>query len=90
MTVAKNQPLTAERIHEVLWQAVAQRAGEDPSKLTSQARLLQDLGFDSLDMAELAMELEDALGISLPDEVLENPGLTLGEIEQAIRTRCLG
>jgi acyl carrier protein len=89
MTVANKPPLTAERIHEVLWKMVAQRAGEDPAKLTPELRLLQDLGNDSLDVAELAMELEDELGVTLPNEALDNPDLTLGELEQALCARCL-
>jgi acyl carrier protein len=89
MTIADKPPLTAERIHEVLWKVAAGRAGKDPAELTPETRLLQDLGLDSLDLAELAMELEDELGVSLPDEALENPELTLGEVEQALRTKCL-
>jgi acyl carrier protein len=89
MTTANKPPLTAERIHEVLWRLAAQRAGEDPAKLTPQTRLLQDLGNDSLDVAELAMELEDELGVTLPNEALEKPELTLGDVEQALRDRCL-
>jgi acyl carrier protein len=89
MTVANKPPLTAERIHEVLWKAAARRAGEDAANLTPETRLLQDLGNDSLDLAELAMELEDELGVPLPDDALEKPDLTLGEVEQAIRARCL-
>jgi acyl carrier protein len=89
MNVVNKQPLTAERIHEVLWRLAAQRAGEDPARLTPETRLLQDLGNDSLDIADLAMELEDELGVTLPNEALENPELTLGEVEQAIRARCL-
>ncbi len=89
MTVANKTPLTAERIHEVLWKVAARRAGEDPAKLTPETRLLQDLGCDSLDLAELAMELEDELGVTLPDEALETPELTLGDVEQALRDQCL-
>jgi acyl carrier protein len=89
MTVVNKPALTAERIHEVLWRVAAQRAGQDPDTLTPEMRLLQDLGNDSLDLAELAMELEDELGVTLPDEALEKPDLTLGEVEQAIRAGCL-
>lgn len=34
-------------------------------------KLEQDLEADSLDMIEIAMELEDRLGVEVPDEVIE-------------------
>ena len=33
MTVANKPPLTAERIHEVLWKVSAGRAGKDPDRV---------------------------------------------------------
>ncbi len=38
----------------------------DPDKLTSEARL-EDLGVDSLGMAELVFNIEDEFGLTVPD-----------------------
>lgn len=43
-------------------------------------RDLQDLGADSIDMVELACELENAFGISIPDEQLETGMKTVGDV----------
>lgn len=51
----------------------------DAENVTLAARLAEDLGADSLDAVELNMALEDALGVSIPDEELA--GLkTVGDI----------
>ena len=42
---------------------------DDPSTITMQSNIVQDLGADSLDMVELLMSLEDNFGITVPDEV---------------------
>ena len=44
----------------------------DAELVTMQAKLTDDLGADSLDAVELNMALEDALGVSIPDEEMVN------------------
>jgi acyl carrier protein len=82
--------LTRERIHEVLWDLTAKHTGKDREQLRPADRLIQDLGADSLGVVELSMELEEALGITLPEGVLENPQATLGEIEKTLCDHLLG
>lgn len=41
-------------------------------KITPDAKLVDDLGADSLDIVELLSELEDELGIIIPDDEVEN------------------
>ena len=41
----------------------------DEDKVTMEASLTEDLEADSLDAVELNMALEDACGVSIPDEV---------------------
>ena len=49
----------------------------DPHQLTTDARL-EDLGIDSLGMAELVFNIEDAFGLTVPDAAVSLR--TLGEV----------
>lgn len=51
----------------------------EADKVTMDTRLIEDLEADSLDAVELNMALEDACGVSIPDEELVN-FKTLGDI----------
>ncbi len=43
----------------------------DPSDISLETRLEEDLEADSLDLVELAMALEEELSLEIPDEELE-------------------
>lgn len=45
--------------------------GVDEAKITSEAKLKEDLGIDSLDAVELAMAIEEAFDIKIDDEDLK-------------------
>jgi acyl carrier protein len=44
---------------------------EDPSKVTMEAHIVDDLGADSLDVVEIIMGLEEEFEINIPDEDAE-------------------
>ena len=50
---------------------IVDRLGVDAEKVTEEASFKDDLGADSLDIAELVMELEDEFGTEIPDEEAE-------------------
>ncbi len=56
---------------------------DDPSKITLESNIVQDLGADSLDMVEMLMALEDNFGITVPDEAA-NELVTVGAIVKYI------
>lgn len=56
--------MTFEKVRDVILETL----NCDADAITPQAFLAEDLGADSLDSVELNMALEDALGISIPDE----------------------
>lgn len=58
---------------------VADTLNCNPEKVTLEARLVEDLEADSLDAVELNMALEDACGVSVPDDQLAQLK-TLGDI----------
>jgi acyl carrier protein len=40
--------------------------------IASDSSIMSDLGLDSLDLAELFIELEEEFGVAIPDEAAEN------------------
>jgi acyl carrier protein len=50
---------------------IVNELGVEPSKVTSGASFVEDLGADSLDTVELVMAFEEEFGIEIPDEDAE-------------------
>ncbi len=46
----------------------AEQAGVEPAGVTPEHRFIEDLNFDSLDLMEFSMSVEDAFDVSLPDD----------------------
>ena len=57
-------------------QAIAQRRGSDASQITAETRF-DELQLDSLDVAELIMELEDEFSVTIDMAQL---GATVGDL----------
>lgn len=58
---------TLTKISEV----ITDKLGVEPSKITPEAKFVEDLGADSLDTVELIMQLEDEFNLEIPDEEAE-------------------
>jgi len=54
--------------------------GVELSEVVPEARILDDLGADSLDVVELVMALEEAFDIEIPDDEAERMN-TIGDVE---------
>ena len=52
-------------------QIVIEHLGIDESKVTPEAKFIDDLGADSLDTVELVMAFEEKFGIEIPDDAAE-------------------
>lgn len=57
---------TGERVARILQDSV----GVEAERIRPDARLVEDLGIDSLDRIELVFELESAFGIEIPDQAV--------------------
>jgi acyl carrier protein len=72
----------AERLKDI----VASQLGVDVGEVVPQARILDDLGADSLDVVELVMALEEKFDIIVPDEDVE--GLeTVADVQTYVEGR---
>lgn len=70
---------TEKRIYEIL----TDNLGIDPNEITFEARLVDDLGADELDTAELAMALEEEFDIEIPDDEAEKL-ITVGDVIKCV------
>ena len=61
---------------------IAEELSVDPSEITEDSNLVEDLDADSLAVVDLVMSIEDAFNVEIPDTV-ENLK-TVGEIVQFI------
>ncbi len=66
---------------------VADQLGVEVGDCAADARILDDLGADSLDVVELVMALEDAFDIEVPDEDVEHIR-TIGDVEKYVTARA--
>jgi acyl carrier protein len=66
---AKETPMAdiESRIRDI----IVNELGVEPSKVTTEASFVEDLGADSLDTVELVMAFEEEFGIEIPDEDAE-------------------
>jgi acyl carrier protein len=58
----------AEDIKDKVIGLVAERMGVEPDQITEQTHFVNDLQSDSLDMAELVIDLEEAFDLTISDE----------------------
>lgn len=64
---------------------ICEQYGIDEDEVTLETHL-EDLNFDSLDMIEIAMDIEDEFNVEVPDEVLEK-FVTIGDIVDFLEKR---
>mgnify|MGYP001813140859 CR=1 FL=1 len=65
---------------------VSSQLGVELDEVATEARILDDLGADSLDVVELVMALEEAFNIMVPDEDVEGMQ-TVGDVESYLAAR---
>lgn len=62
---------------------LAEQLGIPVSKITTESRIVEDLGADSLDVVELLMTLEDETGKTIPDDEVAQIK-TVGQIVEVL------
>lgn len=66
---------------------VADQLGIDPTELSAEISLTDDLAADSLDLLELVVELESQFGITLPESLLDEVH-RYGDLVDVVTTLC--
>ena len=61
----------SEEIFEKVKKVIMEQLGVSDSAITLEASFIDDLGADSLDVFQIITELEDRLGVQIPENVLE-------------------
>ena len=80
---------TQQQIEEIVFATVAGRGGVPATDLTRATHFRDDLNFDSLDMVETAMSVEEAFGVTVPDADVE--GLqTVGDVIEYVARHATG
>ena len=57
----------------------------DPTGITRETTLVEDLGADSLDVLQVIMEIEEEYGVEIPTE-MEDTLVTVGDAYDKIKT----
>lgn len=68
MSTMTHECVTRESILEKVIGLAAEQVGMDPRELDAETHLIDDLGFDSLDIVEFIMKIEEEFEINIPDE----------------------
>ena len=63
---------------------IVEQLGVKADQVTPEAKFIEDLGADSLDIVELVMALEDEFGIEIPDEDAEKITTVQNAIDYAL------
>ena len=75
---------TVSEIKNKVIDIIADRLSRDKATITEASNIVADLGADSLDIAEIMMDLEDAFGVKLEDD---QEVKTIGDVINVIEAK---
>lgn len=67
----KRKPNTVDSVETRVRQVIVDSGCIGEENITNSAKLMDDLGLDSLDVVEVFMGLEDEFGIEIPDDDMD-------------------
>lgn len=77
--------ISADELTKKIKEIIANRLNRSIEEITDDARFIEDLGADSLDLTELLMTLEEEFNIQLDDDA--NQIVTVGDAIKYISAR---
>ena len=84
--MTENSKKDKAEIQRIVYKAVAEAAGSEIDELSSDTELITKLNMDSLAIFELAIELEEAFELRIPDEDIDDIK-TIGDVIDYIVSR---
>lgn len=78
--------MSEKSIEQKVKEIIVEQLSVNPEQVTSEARFIEDLGADSLDVVEIVMAFEEEFGVEVPDEDAEKL-LTVGEVVKYIEDK---
>ena len=72
-----------DRITEI----IANQLQIDADIIDGNTKIMEDLGADSLDVVEMLMAMEEAFGIAIPDEDIEDL-ITVSDVVAYVESNC--
>lgn len=63
--------MDVKELKALVTKIIAEQTGKDVKEIMPEAKLIDDLKCDTLDLVELSMSLEEEFGIEIPDEDAE-------------------
>lgn len=63
--------MTEKSVEQRVKEIIVEQLGVNPDQVTPNARFIEDLGADSLDVFELIMAMEEEFGCEIPDQEAE-------------------
>jgi acyl carrier protein len=70
--LAHMEVLLVAAVYDKIKKLIVEELSVDEALITPEARLVEDLGADSIDAVELIMTVEDTFSIEISDEVLQS------------------
>ncbi|PLV59363.1 acyl carrier protein [Thermotoga sp. KOL6] len=75
-----------EEIFSKVKNIISEKLGVDEAQVTEEAKLIDDLGADSLDLVDLVMDFESEFGVKVDDADLEKIS-TVGDVVDYIEKK---
>ena len=78
--------MSEKSIEERVKEIIVEQLSVNAEQVTSNAKFIEDLGADSLDVVELVMAFEEQFGVEVPDEDAEKLQ-TVGDVVKYIEDK---
>jgi acyl carrier protein len=78
--------MAEKSIEEKVRDIIVEQLSVNPEQVTPDAKFIEDLGADSLDVVELVMAFEEQFSVEVPDEDAEKL-LTVGDVIKYIEDK---
>ena len=86
MSGGKEERVNRSEVEEKVRTLFSEQLQVDRDQVTPDTRFREDLDVDSLDLVEATLALEDALGVKIPEEEMEDVQ-TVGQAVELVATK---